>query len=385
MRKKALKNKLKALSLFANVGVAEAYLEKSGAEVVVANEIDEKRVVVYKHIYPKTDMICGDIRKDSTINIICKKSIENNVDLIMVAPPCQGMSTAGKQDKKDKRNDLISYAVKIIKKVNPKYVMVENVPMQLLTKINYKNKSILIPDYLKQELSNKYHINYDVINIADYGVPQSRDRAIILLTRKDILPVWIIPKKEKKIITLFDAIGHLPELDPLIYDIDYKEHLKFFPNYEHKKNIAQSISKWHIPPKHVYRQVISMLHTPTGKSAFGNKDKYKPKNKENRLVKGFKNTYKRQDWDKPAYTITMFNRTIGSQNNVHPGRCIGKDKDGDLIYSDPRVLTIYELMIAMSLPINWKLPESLSENFIRSIIGEGIPPLFIKKLVSQIL
>lgn len=379
------KSKIKALSLFANIGVAEAYLEKIGVDVVIANEIDNKRAEVYKYIYPKTEMICGDIRDDKIIKDICQKSLNYEVNLVMASPPCQGMSTAGKQDKNDKRNDLICCAVEIVKKINPKYVLIENVPMQLLTKIKYKNKYILIPEYLKIELSDKYNFDGGVINIADYGVPQIRERAIFLLTRKDIHPIWKMPKKENKVVTLSDAIGHLPQLDPLIYDIDYKEHLKIFPEYEKKLSIAKSISKWHVAPRHIKRQVISMMHASTGQSAFNNKDKFKPKNKENRIVRGYKNTYKRQNWDTPAYTITMYNRTIGSQNNVHPGRYIGNDKNGEPLYSDPRVLTIYELMIAMSIPTNWNLPDNMTENFIRAVIGEGIPPLFIKKLVNQIV
>lgn len=75
----------------------------------------------------------------------------------------------------------------------------------------------------------------------------------------------------------------------------------------------------------------------------------------------------------------MYNRTIGSQNNVHPGRYIGKDSDGYDLYSDARVLSIYELMIITSLPHNWNIPEWASEHLIRQVIGEGIPPLLVKK------
>lgn len=377
--------KIKALSLFANIGVAEAYLGNIGVDVVLANEIDNKRVDIYKHIYPKTEIICGDIRKKNIIKTLCKKSKKFGIDLIMAAPPCQGMSTAGKQDKSDNRNNLIKYAVEIIKDVKPKYVFIENVPMLLLTEIKYKNKNILIPKYLEAELLSEYHFEKNIINMADYGIPQTRERAIFLLTRKDINPIWIFPPKEKTVLTLFDAIGHLPQLDPLIYDIGYAELLKIFPKYEKKQAIAKSISRFHTAPKHIYRQVISMMHTPTGQTAFNNKDEYKPRKNDHSLVRGFKNTYKRQNWDMPAYTITMYNRTIGSQNNVHPGRYTGRDKKGDPLYSDPRVLTIYELMIVMSLPNNWNLPDDLSESFARSLIGEGIPPLFVKKLIKQII
>ena len=80
----------------------------------------------------------------------------------------------------------------------------------------------------------------------------------------------------------------------------------------------------------------------------------------------------------------MDNRKISSQNNVHPGRPSGKDKNGNEIYSDARTLTLYELMLIMSIPPNWPIPENTEEAFLRRIIGEGIPPLFTKKLFEMI-
>ena len=296
------------------------------------------------------------------------------------------MSTAGKQDKNDIRNMLICHAVEIIKEIKPKYIFLENVPEQLITKIKYNGKEILIPDYLKAELGNDYNFNkHFLINACDYGVPQLRERAIILLVRKDINKIWEFPKKDNKIITLQDAIGDLPQLDPEITDISKEEMLKIFPNFYIKKEKCKNISKWFTPPKHVYRQVYAMMHTPSGKTAFDNIDEFKPKKKDGSFVKGFKNTYKRQCWDKPAFTVTMFNRTIGSQNNVHPGRFIGKDKEGFDLYSDARVLTIYELMIISSLPKNWDIPEWASDHFIRQVIGEGIPPLLVKKIMKELV
>jgi len=248
--------------------------------------------------------------------------------------------------------------------------------------IKSDGQSFLIPDYLKKCLYKYYNFSdNEIVNAANYGVPQNRIRSIILLTRKDLKYKWNPPSKNKEITTLKKAIGNLPSLDPLIYDISYKKHLEIFPDYEKKVIKAHTLSKWHTPPKHVYRQVISMLHTPSGKSAFDNNDKYKPKKKDGSFVKGFKNTYKRQDWDKAGYTITTFNRTIGSQENVHPGRKI----NGSETYSDPRVFTVYEIMKLMTIPVNWKIPKWCSENFLRTVIGEGIPPLLVKNFFIELL
>lgn len=381
-----MKKRIKAMSLFANVGIAETYLKEIGIDVVVANEIDKQRVKFYNYLYPETNMIEGDITSDVIKDELISIAKKEQIDLIMATPPCQGMSTAGKKDKNDVRNSLIKHAIDIIKQVKPKFIFLENVPEQLNTYITYNNKKILIPEYIKNELNKEYNFNEEfVINAADYGVPQTRERAIILMVKKELGKKWRFPTKDKEIITLKKAIGKLPSLDPELYDLSYEEQIKVFPQFEEKKERGLQVSKWHYPPKHIYRQVYSLIHTPTGETAFNNIDEFKPKKKDGTFTKGFKNTYKRQNWDKPGYTVTMYNRTIGSQNNVHPGRFIGKDENGYDIYSDARVLTIYELMIITSLPINWNIPEWASDHFIRQVIGEGIPPLLVKKIMMELV
>ena len=374
--------KLKGLSLFANVGIAEIFFKKIGIDISIANELIYERAKFYKENYPNTDVIIGDIKEKIIFNKIIDKSKKNKIDFIITTPPCQGMSTAGKKDKKDPRNTLINEAINVIKKIKPKYVFLENVPQQLNTLVRYNDNEILIPTYLKSCLKKYYNFSSDeIVNSANYSVPQNRTRSIILLTRKDLKHIWNPPKKHKKIITLKNAIGNLPILDPLIYDIPFEKHLEIFPKYEKRLNKAISISKWHNPPKHVLRQVKVMIKTPTGKSAFENIEKYKPKKINGNFVKGFKNTYKRQNWNTPGYTITTFNRTIGSQENVHPGRKIKNSKN----YSDPRVLTVYEIMKVMTIPTNWKIPEWCSENFLRTVIGEGIPPLLVKAFFKELI
>ncbi len=374
---------LRAVSLFANVGIAETYLEEIGVNVVLANELDAQRARFYTHLYPSCEMIVGDITNTNIQKTLVLKARQKKADLLIATPPCQGMSTAGKKEEFDPRNSLICCAVNLIKEITPKYVFLENVPEQLLTRINYKNQLLLIPEYLKEELGDIYNFaNTVVIDAADYGIPQSRQRAIFLLTRKDLNFIWQMPQTVAKKTTMRDAIGNLPPLDPFVKDISREDLLKLFPLFDERKNAALKISKWHHPPTHVYRQVYAMMHTPSGKSAFENSNEYKPKKNDGSFVKGFKNTYKRQEWDKPAFTITMYNRTIGSQNNVHPGRFYGYDEQGNELYSDARVLTLYEIMILMSLPKNWNIPDWASESFVRSVIGEGIPPLLVKKIIE---
>lgn len=375
---------MKVLSLFANIGVAEAYLHEIGMDVAVANELIERRAKLYSEIYPETNMICGDITNVDIMDRIVTESKAQGIEIIMATPPCQGMSTAGQQEDDDERNKLICYVLEAVKRICPKYVFIENVPLFLSTYININEKKILIPDLIKQELGNEYVINTYVIDTKDYGVPQMRERAILLLSKISDTTPWELPHKEERLVTMEDAIGSLPMLDPYVKDISDEERKIMFPHYEERKAQALKISPWHNPPHHVKRQVVAMQHTPTGCSAFDN-EVYFPVKEDGKPVKGYHNTYSRQKWNVPAYTVTMDNRKISSQNNVHPGRLEYENSTGEYIYSDARTLTLYELMIIMSLPCDWPVPVKTSEAFLRRIIGEGIPPLFVKKVFMKLI
>lgn len=374
-------NHLKGLSLFSNVGVAEAYLKEIGVDILIANEIDELRAKFYQEIYKDTHVICGDITDNSIRNSIVKEAKEKHIDFIIATPPCQGMSEAGLRLEFDSRNQLIYYAVETIKGVKPKFVLMENVPQQLTTKIRHNNEILLIPDYVKKELGNDYRFNQNTLAMAkDYGVPQLRERNIFLLVRKDLPYIWEFPEKQKEI-TLRDAIGNLPSLDPLLRE-GLEETLKHFPDFEKKKKEGLEISKWHYPPTHSWKQVQWMMHTPTGKSAIYN-EKFYPQKNDGTPIKAHHNHYRRLKWDMPCRTITQNNGVISSLACVHPG--MPYEVNGEILYSDPRVLSIYELLIVSSLPLDWPIPEWAKDSFIRNVIGEGIPSMLVKNIMLALL
>jgi DNA (cytosine-5)-methyltransferase 1 len=373
---------MKILSLFANIGVAEAYLNEVGFDVVLANELLPRRVKLYEAIYPQTKMICGNILDENVQTEILCNAKKLGVEVIIATPPCQGVSRAGKRLEIDVRNSLILPVLDLIDNLRPKYVMIENVPQFMDAEIEVDGDLVRLPEYIVSRVSKSYTIKTQIINTSDYSVPQTRLRTIFLLTRRR-MPIWDFPPRDHSIITLKKAIGDLPSLDPFVSDISETELLKMFPDFYKKKKIAAKVSPWHRPPSHIKRQVETMIHTPTGKTAFDNQ-RYIPRKKDGSPVSGYKSTYRRLRWTSPASTVTMDNRKISSQNNVHPGTYIGVDNDGEVLYSDPRALTLLELMRVMSLPDDWALPYDVNEAFVRSVIGEGIPPLFIKKLFNMI-
>ncbi|MFN4915370.1 MAG: DNA cytosine methyltransferase [Sphingomonadales bacterium] len=373
---------IKGLSLFANVGIAEALFSEIGIEIKVANEIDKKRAAFYSEIYPEAKMICGDIRNDSIMDQIVNVSKKEKVNFIIATPPCQGMSEAGKRNVFDERNQLISYTIEVINRIKPDFVLIENVPTLLKTKIIINDEIIRIPDYIKKELGKDYNFNKStLVKAMDMGVPQMRQRNIFLLVKKGLNITWEFPKKQKEI-TLKEALSSIPSLDPML-----REGLEFtlqkFPGFIAKRNKAEKVSKWHKPPIHSWKQVEWMLHTPSGKSAIYNDVHYPQKDNLVR-VKAHHNNYRRMNWDKPSRTITQNNGVISSLCCVHPGRPF-KSPNGDILYSDPRVLSIYELFIVSTLPLDWPIPDWADETFIRKVIGEGIPSLMVKNIMLELI
>ena len=223
---------MNGLSLFANVGIAETYFAKHGIDVKVASELLKERVDIYRHLYPDVNMFHGDITDaDNYCNII-KAAKKAKCDFILATPPCQGMSTAGKMLKDDPRNRLVINVVDAIKDINPKFVIIENVPEILKTKIKVQDDWILITDYLQKEIGDNYSFNErKVVNAMNYGVPQSRERCIILLARKDQNIKWEFPEPSEELVTMRMAIGDLPSLDPEVTDISEEERLRVFPHF----------------------------------------------------------------------------------------------------------------------------------------------------------
>lgn len=351
--------KINAMSLFSGGGIGEMLLNKTNVKIVIANELLKQRCEFYKFYYPQVDIICGDITKDDVKKQLIDKAINKKVDFILATPPCQGASLIGKNKnlesmKNDIRNYLVFDAIEIIEKVLPSFVLIENVTRFYEMLYFYNGKeNINLLEILKDKFSDIYEISYNIFHSEDYGVPQSRKRGIIRMWKKNCS--WVLPKKEK-IITVREAIGSLPSLE------------------------SGEISniKNHFARKHTPEHILCMKHTATGHSALENQVYY-PKSKNGKKVKGFSATFKRIERDQPAPTITMRNDCISSQSNVHPGRLL---PDGT--YSDARVLTLREIFILSSINPDIDIPTNLSESQIRYIVGEGIPPLMLMKIIKGV-
>lgn len=349
---------MEAISLFSGAGIGEFYLHRLGIDVVIANELIAKRAEVHSLFYPSCTMVNADIAKKETQSEIVHLAKAHDIRMVIATPPCQGLSSAGSNKTEnslysDPRNFLILSALNIVDEIRPDYFIIENVPRFRRMIFPHNEKMVKLLELLQIKYGQEYEIDCDVLNAADYGVPQTRYRIVYRMWRKGLS--WNLPEKEAAI-TLHDAIGDLPSLEAS----------------------ESSTLKNHVARPHSKNHIECMKHTPTGKSAFKN-EFYFPKKPDGSRITGYGNSYKRMRWDAPAPTITMRNEIISSQENVHPGRPL---PDGT--WSDARVLTLRELLIVSSLPPDIDRPLCMTETAFRQVIGEGIPPLMMEKIMKGI-
>ncbi|WP_261775502.1 DNA cytosine methyltransferase [Clostridium botulinum] len=220
-----------AIDLFCGAGGMSEGIMQAGFHIVYSNEINADAALTYSKRHEQLGLIQGkntylevnDVRYISGHNIL--KNIENlsdvncknGIEAIFGGPPCQGFSRAGKQETNDIRNTLFQDYLRIISEIKPKYIVFENVLgiqdvkfinyVSLFDKELYKSKTALY--IIENELRKINYISkINILNASDYGVPQNRNRLIIIGYRSDCVEPYF-PSKHGGIVTLEDAISDL--------------------------------------------------------------------------------------------------------------------------------------------------------------------------------
>ena len=196
---------MKIISLFSGCGGLDLGFEKAGFNIPIANEFDKKIWETFKINHPKTKLIEGDIRD------ISEDDFPRDVDGIIGGPPCQSWSEAGSlRGIEDDRGKLFFEYIRILRKVQPKFFLAENVSGMLADRHSEAVKNIL-----KMFDECGYDVSLTLVNAADYGVAQLRERVFYIGFRKDLEIKFKFPegstKDNDKKITLRDIIFDLQE------------------------------------------------------------------------------------------------------------------------------------------------------------------------------
>jgi DNA (cytosine-5)-methyltransferase 1 len=198
------------VDLFCGAGGMSLGFEQAGFDVVAAVEIDPVHAAVHKFNFPNCATLCRDISKISGNEIRKAAGIENRrVDVVVGGAPCQGFSLIGQRALDDPRNKLVSDYVRIVCELDARYFVFENV--KGLTLGRHKE---FLNELVATFERRGYNVRkeWKVLNASDYGVPQERERLILLGAKRGLrLPNY--PKYSKVNPTTKDALGDLPDAD----------------------------------------------------------------------------------------------------------------------------------------------------------------------------
>lgn len=227
--------KYKIASLFSGCGGLDLGFIKNGFEVIWANDFFKEAVETYKKNIGE-HIVYGDITK------IPSEEIPNDFDILLGGFPCQGFSVANtKRSMEDERNFLYKELLRLIKDKRPKFFVGENVK-GLLSMQNGKVIKMIIDDFK----SLGYEVEYRLLKASDYGVPQNRERVVIIGNRLGLKNPF--PKKTHGLVnnlfdknlkpynTVKDAVGHLANVRAR--DISFELDGKIINNHIARTNVA---------------------------------------------------------------------------------------------------------------------------------------------------
>lgn len=377
------------ISLFSSAGVGCYGFKLEGFDCIATNELIPRRLDVQRFNHKckyESGYLCGDITAQETkdalyaqIELWKQNEGVSRVDVVVATPPCQGMSVANhkKNEHEIVRNSLVVESIRIIRQINPRFFVFENVPAfmkTICTDTDGQNKPIA--QAIEHNLGGDYSYTARVINFKNYGACSSRQRTVVIGVAKDyadeVSPLELYPDlvKEK---TLREVIGDMKPLQTF-GEIDSEDIYHAFRVY----------------PEHMRAWITDLKE---GESAFDNADDRKKPHQiiDGKLVINQRKNgdkYTRQYWDKVGPCIHTRNDQLASQSTIHP--------------RDDRVFSIRELMRMMTVPesFRWvaedprqlnRMPVEQKRAFlkkeeikIRQSLGEAVPTVIFQTIARKI-
>ena len=344
------------LDLFSGAGGFSYGMEKNiHFKTVIALDFNEKALDTFKYNMPDTITIHGDITDNAIKEKVINLSKEKKVNMIIGGPPCQGFSLKGKKlGLDDPRNYLFNEYLKIVDELKPDVFVIENVKTLLSTSAGW----------FKEQILNKvqdmgYFVTYGVLLASDFGVPQARQRAIFICSRKKKISLPV--KTVNQVVTVREAISDLAYLESGQgeFKTEYKTPIQ--SKYQEMMRTGSLYLFNHKASNHnkIAIEKLSLIPPECGKECLPKEMLGKQK---------FSGTWGRLKWDNVSPTIdTRFDAASNGTNN-HPflNRSITPREAARLQSFDDKFVFIGEKL------------------YIRQQIGNAVPPLMAKAIADKI-
>lgn len=384
------------LDLFSGAGgMAEGFLQ-AGFDIPFASDRSSQAAMTYEYRHReqlgyKLDYFCGDVQElaeEQKLKDFLGKEFFN-IDVICGGPPCQGFSMAGKRNPDDLRNQLVRSYINILKQVQPKYFVMENVTGILSAKFSlYQGQS---QDYenelVTKVLLNEFreigyeHVVMKTLDASDYGVPQRRKRVIFLGTRDDISIQLFHPEplKSKKISTK-DAISDLENIEIGSKQEEYRRDAESGYQIDSKVGRTPNSKGKKVKSQKLVNHETSK-HTPLVIERF------------NLLSPGddFKKIYNNLSEDQQERYKTRKHNCRRMLPN-EPSPTVLTLPDDIVHYSENRILTVRELARLQSFDDSFEfLGKRTTGGILRkqetpqyTLVGNAVPPLLAKAIALEI-
>lgn len=309
---------LTSIDLFSGCGGMTLGFSWAGFNSLLASDIDENCEKTFATNFPEIPFLCGDLSnfKKSDFDVYINKTA---VDVIIGGPPCQGFSLANKKRNKvkdDPRNRLFYEFVKTIDWYNPKAFVMENVKGLL----SMQSGKVMLQILEELKLAGKYgyEVDYKILKASDYGVPQARERVIIIGIRKDLNQSPRFPERCVDVeITVDEATSDLPPIQAG----EGKEVMDYAsaPQNNYQKLMRKQAAKVynHIAMKHTKRLIERFKAIQPGKNLLDVWETHGAVQRGNPTEKSkikFSQNNLRLIADKPAPTIAASFQS----NFIHP-------------------------------------------------------------------
>ena len=319
------KDTIKTIELFAGTGGIALGLEQSGIEALAYVEIDKYCCETLRRNRPNWAVIEDDIRN------VDFNSFRGQADIVTGGFPCQAFSYAGKKlGFEDTRGTLFYEFARCIKEVEPLIFMAENV-RGLISHDDGRTLETILGIF--EELG--YNVKYELLNAVNYGVPQKRERVIIIGTKPGVS--FEFPERELEIKTIRDVLENVPESKGQQYSSNKKKVLDL------------------VPPGGCWRELpLEVQKAYMGKSFYSGG--------------GRTGMARRISWDEPCLTLT----------------CSPSQKQTERCHPDEtRPFTVREYARIQTFPDDWKFAGGLGEKYKQ--IGNAVPVKLAYKLGIQLI
>tara|TARA_B110000261_G_C13034468_1_gene337668 strand:+ start:95 stop:1129 length:1035 start_codon:yes stop_codon:yes gene_type:complete len=328
-------------------GLSQGFRE-AGFKIKIGVDFNKSFLETYSYNFPEANVLNLDLSKENFL-----KEIQYS-DIVIGGPPCQGFSLTGPRNIDDPRNQLYLSIFKTLKTMKPKAFLIENV-RGLMTMWGGQ----VFKEIIKKFESAGYNVAFQLMNSADYGVPQIRHRVFIVGIKKELDKIYQFPNKEfikDQYVSCEEAIGNVPSLEKELKQntLSYNEK----PNTKFQKYVMDSNKLYNheaTAHKDFVKKIIALV--PEG----GN---YKDLPKGIGDSRKFNEAWTRYHSKKPSKTIDT-----GHRNHFH--------------YKWNRVPTIRENARLQSFKDSFRfLATRTSQN---AQVGNAVPPLLTYKIARELI